>query len=135
MGVLTFLVSDSAKEYYELGKIFWDEDVLEHIKTATGRARHDEIYDAFFDDINDWSTTKAHIAEAETLTADVMRWMDAHPDWRFMSDQHEEFDDVYLAVDKDDAEEYVEEFGDDCVPCYMKSGSFWADGEGDEDED
>jgi hypothetical protein len=133
MGVETYLVSDKTKTYFDLGKVFWDEDVLDDIKAAATLAeKQDVIIDAFFDDINELNIDDA---QAGTLSGNVLEWMVEHPDWRFMSDQHAEHDDVYLAIDAEDAKEYKEEFGDDCSPIYFKSGSLWGEGADDDDED
>lgn len=121
MGVSTFLVSDASKTYFDLGKVFFDDEAIESIKEkTTDKDLREEIFAWLQDDsYNHPSPTK----EAAAMAANIATWMQAHADWRFLSDAHDEFDDVYLAVDEGDAKEYLDEFGDDCEPIYTKDGS------------
>lgn len=61
------------------------------------------------------------------LDAEVVSsaWMEAHPDWRYLTEVDDEFDDVYLAEDEEDAREYLEEFPDFATPIYKKTGNVW----------
>lgn len=129
MGVLTWLVSDEKKEYYELGKIFWDEAFVASLKRVPDPAdkiRESLVSGAATDDYNHPITD---LDLATKLTVDVTQWMRAHPDWRFLSEVDDEFDAVYLATDDKDAKEYQEEFGEEAEPIYKKSGSMWPDQE------
>ena len=128
MGVCTFLLSDASKKWFNLGKIFFDEEGLESIKTV--ETSEDDKEFPF------WGEVSAHIQdedfnapgpieEADQMAKVIAAWMREHPDWRFLSDQDEGFEEVYLAEDAEDAAEYLEEFGDDVsdIPVYMKDGS------------
>jgi len=120
MGVLNFLVSDSTKEYFEFGKILWSAETTAamrdgvNVEAVICAAILDENYNGRHDP-----------AEAATKAKLAATWMKAHPDWRSIADCDEDFDDVYLAENAEDAKEYTEEFGDDCSPIYTKTGSVW----------
>jgi len=125
MGVENYLVSDKTKTYFEFGKILWSAETTAAMRDSTNvevvicAAICDESYNVRCDP-----------AEAAKMAKLAAAWMKAHPDWRSIADCDEDFDEVYLASSKADAEEYVEEFGDDSSPIYMKSGSVWGEGEG-----
>lgn len=125
MGVLTWLVSDEKKEYCDLGKIFWDEGFVSSLKKVPDPS--DKIRDSLVSGAatDDYNHPVPDLEVATKLTVDVVKWMRAHPDWRFLSEVDDEFDDVYLASNDQDAKEYQEEFGAECEPIYKKSGSMW----------
>ena len=122
MGVCTFLLSDASKKWFDLGKIFFDEEWLRLIREARLSEPSAEISAC----IQDKSFNRAgSIEEADKMAEVIAAWMREYPDWRFLSDQDEGFEEVYLAEDAEDAAEYLEEFGDDVsdIPVYMKDGS------------
>ena len=135
MGCLTFLVSDAKREYLELGKIWLEENIVEELKRGADCAKIIGGYlESSADDVNSRMSAPEIAAAAEAAA----EWMRDHPDWRFMGEYDDEYDDVYLAEDDEDGSEFRSEFGDD-TPIYKKSGSVWpkgakSDGE-DEDED
>lgn len=118
MGVCTFLVSDDKKEWFDLGKTFFDEIAIDCIKEQdvdlegelSAWLQDDEFNQPFSE------------AEADKTASVIAAWMREHPDWRFLTDQDDEFDDVYLAEDDEDAKDYRKEFGED-GPIYRKTGT------------
>lgn len=123
MGVLTFLVSDEKREWCEMGKLFLDEELVAAAKisiAAKGNLAEvicEYLKNSKYDDVSD--------EEAASVAKVAAAWMQAHPDWRYFTEVDDAFDDVYLAVDDEDAREYQEEFPDDDSPVYKKTGSVW----------
>lgn len=119
MGVCTFLASDSTKEFCSLGEVFLSEALLHELRAEGPRA----------DSIQSWLTdtdgefNHLIVEEIPAIASSIAKWMEAHPDWRFLTDADEAYDDVYLADDDEEAREYAEEFGDLGQPVYKKTGS------------
>ena len=126
MGVCMSLVSDSSKSWFDLGKVFLPETAVERIRAAEGADLEGTVSAWLQDDEYNRPFPEAEAREAATAIA---AWVRAHPDWRFLSDQDEEFEDVYLAEDDEDANDYVEDGGENCAPIYKKDGSIGAGGE------
>lgn len=110
MGVCTALVSNATKSWFDLGKVFLDAPVLDRMRRAGAEdgALEREILAALQD--ADFNIPSRH-DDAARDAATVAAWVRAHPDWRFLTEADDE--DVYLAVDDDDAREYVDEFGEE----------------------
>lgn len=126
MGVCTFLLSDASKKWFDLGKIFFDEVGLESIRESVENSDEEDLEIEIASQIEDEDfNAPGPIEEADRMAEVIAAWMREHPDWRFLSDQDEGFEEVYLAEDAGDAAEYLEEFGDDVsdIPVYMKDGS------------
>lgn len=119
MGCLTFLVSDEKREWLDLGKLFLDELLLLALKKSADPAKTiaDYLRDGEYDDVRE--------SEIDGVAAIAAVWMRAHSDWRFLTEYDDAYDDVYLAEDKEDADEYVQEFPGDHSPIYRKTGSIW----------
>lgn len=151
MGVLTFLVSDAQKDFCSLGKIFLNDEIVEKMKAKLDENELREwlvLSEGHFNvlgkaiDENDAATARkasedilSGVRFATHIAAVAIKWMQAHPDWRFMTDVDEAYDDVYLADDADDAKEFTEEFGEDAGAIYLKSGSIYTDGDDDDEDD
>jgi hypothetical protein len=120
MGVLTFLVSDSTKEFCSLGKVFLDETIVNWMKINKDEKALCEWLRASDGDFN-----RIDPGEADWVSGIAFTWMQAHPDWRFVTEVSPEYDEAYLAENDEDAREYREEFGsdEDEVPIYKKTGS------------
>lgn len=132
MGVCMMLVSDKDKVWFDCGKIFFEEKVVKKMKKLCKLPDREPLENAIVTALQDESFNIPSTPTEDALAAkSIAAWMLAHPDWRFLTEADEEFDDVYLAEDEAEAKEYQEEFGDDpedeyptpMTPIYMKSGS------------
>jgi hypothetical protein len=126
MSVTTALVSDASKTWFDLGKIYFNETIIDCIKQAQACTQTEEMN--LEGEISAWLQdddlyVAMPVAEAEVAAGVIATWMRAHPDWRFLTDCDEEFFDQFLAEDEDDAAEYTDEFGADCDPIYKKDGA------------
>lgn len=127
MGVCTALVSKKDKSWFDLGKVFFEESVIKRMRKPNMREEGSSLEQEIFTALQNASFNVPSVHQIAAKDASIIAaWMRAHPDWRFLTDQDEEFDDVYLADDKEEASEYKAEFDDeeeDVQPIYMKSGS------------
>lgn len=120
MGVLNFLVSDSTRSYFEFGKVLWEAETTEAMK------RGENLESVIFKAIQDPSYNRPRgDDEAKQMAKRAAAWITAHPDWRAVADCDEDFDDIYLAENAEDAAQYKEEFPDFDQPVYTKTGSVW----------
>lgn len=127
MGVTTFLVSDEKREWLDLGKLFFSDEFLESLEDMSKGDVLDALTNYLCNDEDDLNG-EMRMDQAAATTATISKWIDTHPDWRFLSEAAEEFYDVYLAENDEDAEEYLEEFGEaDGSPIYKKTGDVWKD--------
>ncbi len=119
MGVCTFLVSDEHKEWFDLGKIFFEEEAVTRMRClSAGLVAEMVVY------IRDTSyNTACSHEQAVKMALFIAEWMYLHPDWRFLTDQDPKYNDIYLAEDAEDAKEYAEEFGEEDFPIYKKTGT------------
>lgn len=136
MGTLTFLVSDQQREWMSLGKFFFEEDILRKLKRKSEADFKACAIDYFL--ANDFNYSES-LSDSSVMAETLWSWCKAHPDWRFLTDTEDDFDDIYLAEDEEDAKEYVEEFGDDDSEVgdkiYKKTGYLFSDVEDNDDRD
>lgn len=133
MGCSTFLVSDEKREWCDLGKVYWDEAFLGALNAERQSFEALEVLIRNHEYLAEDGTTDR--AEAADFARRAVAWMVTHPDWRYMTEYDDEFDDVYLAEDQEDVTDYVAEFGMSGDPLYMKTGSAWDEDKNEEDDD
>lgn len=124
MGCLTWLSSKRTKEYCDLGKLVFDDKFLRRMKRAAPAKLTAMIADYLVGNPDQMNHPLSR-TEADAVAAKATAWIATHPDWRFLGEYDEAFDDIYLAEDDDDAKEYVAEFGSEASPIYKRTGTVW----------
>jgi hypothetical protein len=128
MGVCTFLVSDDKEEFFDFGKVFLDEEIIERLEDEALPRDPDERASARVQLLVSWfgetdgEFNSLELDAIDEIAARAVEWMRGHADWRFVTDADDDFaEDCYLAVDDEDARDYAAEFGGD-TPIYKKTG-------------
>ena len=83
MGVLTFVVSDRTKEFFALGKLWLSDTLVSALHAANGPDVREALLEGALEEPENEGTSACDFTALST-------WMRAHPDWRFVSEQHEE---------------------------------------------
>jgi len=131
MTARTYLVSDSAKEFCELGKIVFDDDLTAFVKGETTMAMGSELVERLrlVVSVDALSSGVEISPEAvEKAARAIAEWIVAHPDWRFVSEPEEGLD-ICLANNEQEAAAWASDNDYVFDGLYHKTGTAWPSAE------
>ena len=125
MSTLTWLVSDTKREFCDLGQIMFSESFVKLLKQTSPENLVATIAEPLISDPEGWNFDMPTM-EAWNVATRIAAWISTHPDWRFLVEGEDAYYDIYLAEDDEDAKDYTEECdGEDIEPIYTKTGNVW----------